>query len=224
MIHDVPQGSDAWKALRCGRVTASKVADIVARTKSGPAASRANYKAALVLERMTGVAQDCFQTPAMLHGIECEPLAVEAYCQHMLCTVSEVGFVEHPTIAMSGASPDRLVGDDGLIECKCPQPPAHLESLLTHRIPEKYIHQINWQFACLPERKWTDFVSYNPSVPEPMRLFVQRIPRDDAAIADLEKEVAAFLAEVDETVSRLLAQFGGENPLRNQLAGSLEAA
>lgn len=207
MIHDVPQGSEAWKALRLGRVTASRVQDIIARTKSGYSASRANYKAALVLERMTGVAQDTFQTPAMLHGIETEPYACEAYCQHMLCTVTEVGFVEHPHIVMSGASPDRLVGDDGLIEVKCPQPAAHLDTLLSGSVPEKYLTQICWQFACLPERRWADFVSYSPAFPEPMRLFIQRVPRDDALIAALEQEVEGFLEEVEETVAKLRAQY-----------------
>ena len=211
MIHDIPQGSDAWKALRCGKVTASKVADVLARTKGGTwGASRANYRAALVLERMTGQPQDCFQTPAMLHGIQTEPEACEGYCQHMLCTVEQVGFVDHPTIAMSGASPDRVVGDDGILEAKCPQPPAHLEILLSNRVPEKYVTQIHWQLACMPDRKWADFISYNPAFPEAMRLFVQRVPRDDEAIAEIEREVVAFLGEVDETVAQLRARYEQE--------------
>jgi putative phage-type endonuclease len=223
VIHDIPQGSEAWKALRCGKVTASKVADVIARTKSGGyGASRANYRAALVLERMTGTVQDFFQTPAMLHGTMTEPEACDAYCQHMLCRADTIGFVDHPAIPMSGASPDRLIGDDGLLECKCPQPAAHMDVLLNGKVPEKYITQINWQLACMPERKWADFISYSPAFPEPMRLFIQRIPRDDEAIAELEREVTAFLAEVDETVAALRARYGAD--LEQQLTQSLERA
>lgn len=207
MIHDVPQGSEAWKALRLGKVTASKVQDIIARTKSGYSASRANYRADLVLERITKAPRDCFQTAAMLHGIETEPEACDAYCRHMLCTVSEVGFVDHPRIERTGASPDRLVGEDGMIEVKCPQPAAHLDILLSGKVPEKYITQICWQFACLPERTWADFVSYSPAFPEAMRLFIQRIPRDDALIAELEKEVEIFLREVDDAEAQLRAKY-----------------
>jgi putative phage-type endonuclease len=221
VIHDIPQGSDAWKALRCGKVTASKVADIIARTKSGYGASRANYRTAIVLERMTGTVQDCFVTPAMMHGTLTEPEACDAYSQHMLCKLETVGFVDHPTIPLAGASPDRIVGDDGLLEAKCPQPTAHLDVLLSGKVPEKYITQINWQLACMPERKWCDFISYSPAFPEPMQLFVQRVPRDDEAIAELEREVTAFLAEVEQTVAALQARFGD---LEQQLTQSLEAA
>jgi len=209
-LANIPQGSPEWKALRCGRVTASKVADIVAKTKSGPSASRASYKADLVLERMTGVPREIFQTSAMLWGVENEAAACDAYAEQNLCGLTQIGFVEHPTIPMAGASPDRLVGSDGLVEAKCPQPPAHLETLLSRTVPAKYVTQIMWQFACMPERKWCDYISYHPAFPEPMRLFVQRIERDDALIAELEAEVSKFLAEVDETVSKLRAAYDPE--------------
>ncbi len=210
MIHNFEQGSPEWKAYRAGRVTASKVADVIARTKSGWGASRANYRAALVVERLTGTTQDIFQTAAMLHGIVTEAEACDTYRQHMLCTLAETGFVDHPTIPMSGASPDRLVDDDGIVEAKCPQPPAHIDILLSGKVPERYVTQINWQLACLPDRKWADFISYCPSFPEPMRLFVQRIPRDDEAIAELEAEVTAFLAEVTDTEAQLRAAYTPE--------------
>lgn len=208
-LASIEQGSPEWKALRCGRVTASKVADVIAKNRDGktPAASRANYKAALVLERMTGDVQDIFQTPAMLWGIENEAAACDAYAEQNLVGLTQIGFVEHPTIAMAGASPDRLVGPDGLVEAKCPQPAAHLETLLSKTVPAKYRTQILWQLACMPERKWCDFISYHPSFPEPMRLFTQRIERDDAAIAELEEEVRKFIAEVDETEAQLRAEY-----------------
>lgn len=207
----VEQGSPEWKAIRCGRVTASKVADIIAKGKGGaPSASRASYKAALILERMTGCVQDIYQTPAMLHGIECEPIACDAYAERELCTLRQIGFVEHPTIPMAGASPDRLVGTDGLVEVKCPQPAAHLETLLSKVVPAKYVTQIMWQFACMPERQWCDYVSFNPSFPEAMRLIIIRVVRDDAVIAELETAVTTFLKEADESEAQLRAAYEPE--------------
>lgn len=206
MIRDIDQRSDAWYRARAGKATASKIADIMAKTKSGPSASRKNYAAQLVAERLTGEVQSSYCSPAMQHGIDFEAAARDAYCEHMLCAVDEVGFVDHPTIAMSGASPDGMIGDDGLVEIKCPLVATHIDTLIGGTIPEKYRFQMLWQLACTG-RAYCDFVSYCPSLPEPMRLFVQRLPRDDAAIAELEAEVSKFLAEVDETVAKLKAQF-----------------
>lgn len=215
------QRSPEWFAIRCGRATASKIADIIAKTKSGYSTSRANYAAQLVCERLTGVPADTFCSPAMQWGTEHEPEARDAYCQHMLCSVTEIGFVEHPTIAMSGASPDGLIDDDGLLEIKCPNSATHIETLLGASVPAKYRTQILWQMACTG-RVYCDFVSYDPRLPEPMRLFIQRVPRDDEAIAELEREVTAFLAEVDATVAALRARYGAD--LEQQLTQSLEAA
>lgn len=215
-----PQRSEAWFAARAGKATASKIAEIVAKTRSGYSTSRANYMAQLVCERLTGVPADSFCSPAMAWGTEKEPEAREAYCQHMLCTVGEIGFVDHPTIAMSGASPDGLIDADGLLEIKCPNSATHIETLLGGTVPAKYRTQMLWQMACTG-RTWCDFASYDPRLPEPMRLFVQRIPRDDEAIAELEREVTAFLAEVDETVAALRARY---TSLGDTLTQSLEAA
>ncbi len=206
MTDAIEQRSDAWFATRCGKVTASRIADLMAKTKSGPSASRKNYAAQLVLERLTGTVAQSFTNAAMQHGIDTEPLARDAYQQERLCTVEEVGFVDHPTIAMTGASPDGLIGDDGLVEIKCPQPAGHLETLLGQSAPEKYRLQMAWQMACTG-RAYCDYVSYSPDFPEPMQIFVQRIERDDALIAELEREVAAFLAEIDDTVTRLRAAY-----------------
>lgn len=200
------QRSPEWFAMRAGKATASKIADIIAKTKSGYSTSRANYAAQLVCERLTGVPADSFCNAAMQWGTDKEPEARAAYCQHMLCAVEEIGFVEHPTIPMSGASPDGLIGDDGLLEIKCPNSATHIETLLNGKVPEKYRTQMLWQMACTG-RTWCDFASFDPRLPEPMQLFVQRIPRDDEAIAELEREVTAFLAEVDETVAKLRAQY-----------------
>lgn len=204
------QRTPEWFAIRCGKATASRIADITARTKSGYSASRANYAAQLVAERLTGVPADSFCNGAMQWGIDHEAEAREAYCRHQLCAVTEIAFVEHPSIAMSGASPDGLVGDDGMVELKCPNTATHIDTLLGGGFADKYVKQALWQLSCQPERQWNDLASYDPRLPESMRLFVQRIPRDDAAIATLEAEVVSFLGEVEETVAQLLARYERE--------------
>lgn len=201
-MSEIIQGSEAWFAARLGRATASRVADIIAKTKTGYSASRANYCAELVAERLTGKPTEGFKSAAMQWGTDYESEARVAYEFLTDARVSEVGFVPHPTIAMSGASPDGLVEADGLVELKCPNTATHIETLRGQSVPGKYVHQMQWQMACTG-RRWCDFASFDPRMPEEMRLFVKRVVRDDAAIASLEKEVAAFLQEVDATVSEL---------------------
>lgn len=201
------QRTDDWFALRAGRVTASRIADMMAKTKTGWGASRANYRAQLVVERLTGMPSESFSNAAMQWGTDREPEARQAYCEHMLCTVDELAFAEHPTLEWAGASPDGLVGETGLLEIKCPNTATHIDTLLNGTVPDKYFLQMQWQLACLPGREWNDFVSYDPRLPEPMRLFVKRVDRDDELIATLEKEAEAFLAEVEQTVAQLRAQY-----------------
>lgn len=200
------QRSEAWFATRAGKVTASRIADVLARTKQGWGASRKNYAAQLVAERLTGIVEQSYSNAAMQWGTDHEPHAREAYCQHMLCTVDEIAFVDHPEIAMSGASPDGLIGADGLVEIKCPGTATHIETLLGGTIPDKYRLQMLWQMACTG-RQYCDFVSYDPRLPETMRLFVQRLPRDDTEIEAIELEVATFLEEVESTVGKLREQY-----------------
>lgn len=204
MTESAAQGSDAWLKIRLGKVTASRVSDVVARTKTGWGASRANYAAQLVVERLTGEPQESYQNAAMLHGIETEPHARAAYEFQTDATVTQVGFIIHPRIELSGASPDGFVGDDGLIEVKCPQSGTHIETLLGREVPGKYLTQIQWQLACTG-RAWCDFVCFDPRMPESMRLFVRRVHRDDVMIADLEKNVRDFLAEIESTLRQLRA-------------------
>jgi putative phage-type endonuclease len=222
VIHDCEQRSATWHNLRLGKLTASAIADMLARTQKGWGASRENLKAKLVCERLTGVPQETYSNAAMAWGVEHEAEAREAYQRHMLCSVVEVGFVDHPTVAWAGCSPDGLAGDDGLFEAKCPETKTHINTLLGQSFADKYVKQALWQMACLPERKWVDLVSFDPRLPETMRLFVQRVPRDDAAIAELEREVTAFLSEVDDTVAQLRARY--EAGLGDTLNASLEAA
>jgi putative phage-type endonuclease len=203
------QRSDDWFAARCGCVTASRVSDIMARTKSGPSASRANYLAQLITERLTGRVEPSFINAAMQHGIDTEAEALAAYAFHTDLDVLPVGFVMHPIIPQSGASPDGLVGLDGVLEVKCPQPAAHLATLLSGKAPEKYLSQIYWQQACTG-RAWTDFISYSPAFPEHLRLFVTRVPRDGELIAAMEAEVTAFLAELDARIEDLNTRYGAQ--------------
>lgn len=206
-MNDIVQGSPEWHAIRLGKVTASRVSDVIAKTKSGPAASRTNYMAELIAERLTGEPAEKFTNPAMQWGTEKEPDARAAYEFRTDATVQEIGFVVHPTIDASGASPDGLIGDDGLIEIKCPNTATHLETLIGQETPAKYITQMQWQMACTG-RAYCDFVSFDPRLPESMRLFIRRIPRDDKRIHELEAEVAGFLLEMSVKLSQLNSLYG----------------
>jgi putative phage-type endonuclease len=206
-MSEIQQGSPEWKALRCGKVTASRVADVVAKTKTGYSASRANYLAQLIAERLTGTAAETYSNAAMQHGTETEPEARDAYCFYQGVTVEQVAFVPHPKIDQAGASPDGLVGADGLVEIKCPNTATHLETLLGQAVPAKYADQMQFQMACTG-RKWCDFVSYDPRMPEHMRLFIRRVPRDDKRINDLETEIAGFLLEMAVKLSELNSIYG----------------
>ena len=196
------QRSPEWYAARLGKVTASRVADIIAKTKSGYSTSRANYMAELVCERLTGKQGDFYQNAAMVWGTETEPMARSAYEAHSGNLVTETGLVLHTSIANAGASPDGLIDEDGLVEIKCPNTSTHIDTLLDEKVPSKYVTQIMWQMACT-ERKWCDFVSFDPRMPEHMQLFVKRIERDDDMIVELEREVEKFLVELEYKITTL---------------------
>lgn len=202
----VDQRSEEWFRARLGKATASRVSDVVARTKSGYSASRANYAAQLVCERLTGVQADSFSSPAMQWGTDHEDDARAAYAFMRDVDVQSVGFVDHPMVSEAGASPDGLIGDKGLLEIKCPNTATHIDTLLNDVIADKYVIQMQWQLACC-DRDWCDFASYDPRMPEHMRLYVRRIDRDRARIAELEAEVGKFLDEVESTVSRLNSRY-----------------
>ena len=196
------QRSDEWFTARLGKVTASRVADIMARTKSGYSASRAKYMAQLLCERLTGQKEDSYQSAAMQRGTELEGKARAVYLLETGNDVTETGLVDHPTIAMSAASPDGLVNDDGLIEIKCPETHTHLEFIKSGKPKSNYMQQMQWQMACTG-RQWCDFVSYDDRLPEYLAYKCVRIPRDDALIAEMEAEVSEFLAELDLEVKQL---------------------
>lgn len=203
-MSNVIQGSPEWFAQRLGKVTASRLVDVLAKVKAGEAAGRANYRAELVAERLTGKVAEGFSNASMKWGTECEPLARAAYEAEYGLLVGEVGMIQHPTIPNTGASPDGLVSTDGLIEIKCPETKAHIDTLLSKAAPAKYIPQMQWQMACTG-RAWVDFVSFDPRMPADLQLFVCRVLRDDDLIRQYETEVRAFLAEVDATVTSLAA-------------------
>ena len=196
------QRTEEWFAQRLGKVTASKVADLMAKTKSGYGTSRDNYMAQLVVERITNTKAESYSNAAMEWGTTQEPFARAAYEALTGMMVEEVGFVQHPTIAWAGASPDGLVNDDGLVEIKCPNTATMIDTLLTGKVPQNYFIQMQMQMACTG-RVWTDYVVFDPRMPTKAQLFVKRVPRDDVFIAEMEAEIINFLAEVDVQVSQL---------------------
>jgi putative phage-type endonuclease len=196
------QRSDEWFAARLGKVTASRVADVIAKTKTGPSASRENYATQLVLERLTNKQAESYTNAAMQWGTDTEPMARQAYELKRGLFVNETGFVDHPTIEMSGASPDGLVSTDGLIEVKCPNSATHMETMLTQKVPAKYIPQMMWQMACTG-RNWCDFVSYDPRFPENLQIFIERVTYDPTYVRMLELEITQFLDEITKKVETL---------------------
>jgi putative phage-type endonuclease len=194
------QRSEEWFQARLGLVTASRVADVLAKIKSGESASRRNYKIQLVSERLTGERQETYINQAMQDGIDREQFARDRYVQQF-GEVEEVGFVKHPTLE-AGASPDGMVGDDGIIEIKCPMGTTHTETLMTQEVPSKYIPQIQFQLRCTG-RKWCDFVSYNPMFPQHLQVFVKRVEADEVYQMELDKEIEAFLLEVQTIIDKL---------------------
>lgn len=201
-IIDLPQGSDEWKAMRAGKVTASKIDDVLAKIKTGEAAARRDYRAQLVAEILTGKPQDeGFVNAEMQWGTEHEPLARSAYEMAKDVLVDQVGFVIHPTIERAGASPDGVTGRIGL-EIKCPKTATHLQYLIDGVVPTKYQPQMLWQMACM-ETEGCDFVSFDPRLPEHLQLFVVRFERNEKRIQEMTAEVTVFLREVDAVVAQL---------------------
>jgi putative phage-type endonuclease len=201
---EIEQRSEDWFAIRLGKVTASRVADVIAKTKTGYSTSRENYMAQLVVERLTQTKAESYTNAAMQWGTDQEPFARAAYEASQGVMVEEVGFVPHPTIEWAGASPDGLVGGEGegLVEIKCPNTATMIEALLTGKVPTKYFTQMQFQMACTGT-KFCDYVVFDPRMPAKAQLFVTRVNRDDAYIAEIEAEIVKFLAEVESQVQQL---------------------
>jgi putative phage-type endonuclease len=196
------QQTDEWFAARLGCVTASRMSDVIATGRGGqPSVTRENYMYELICERLTGVRQEGFTSAEMRWGTEHESDAKAAYEIETGVIVGDVGFVKHPAIAMSGASPDGLVGD-GVLECKAPKTRTHLGYLSAGVMPPEYQPQVAWQCACTG-RSWADFVSYDPRMPEHLQLFVMRYVPQHEYIVWLEEQVMAFLRELDARIDQL---------------------
>jgi putative phage-type endonuclease len=198
----IDQRTPEWHAARLGKVTASKIADVMASGRAGaPSVTRANYLAQLLCERLTGRAAEGYTSHEMQHGTDNEPIAINAYEMHADVIVTPIGFVDHPSIEMSGASPDGLVGTEGLIEVKCPNSATHLATLKGADIDSRYMKQMQWQMACTG-RAWCDFVSFDPRMPDHMQLHVQYVRRDAEMIAQIEAAVLSFLADLEADCQR----------------------
>lgn len=200
------QRTPEWFAARLGKVTASRVADVMAKTAKGPGAGRANYMAELLCERLTGQQAERFSNAAMDWGTVTEPQARAAYEFITDLAVVETGLVDHPTIPMFGASPDGLVGDDGLIEIKCPNTATHIETLLSETVPGKYMTQMQVQMICTG-RAWCDFVSFDPRLPPDLQIWIKRVPADAAMQAEITSEVTKFLGELSGKIAALSARY-----------------
>ena len=207
-VVDCEQGSPKWKAVRCGKVTASRAHDVGITLKSGGyGARRGNYMAELIAELLTSTPADCYIDAAMAWGTEKEPQAIARYELENELWVRRVGFVLHPELDTAGASPDGLVVEDGLVQIKCPLTATHIDTLLHGKIDACYITQMQMEMLCA-ERRWCDFVSYDPRMPENMQFFVKRVYRDEKAIAKLESEIRIFLADLDEKIAGLTKLYG----------------
>ena len=201
------QRTDEWFQQRLGKVTASNLHKVLAKTKTGYGADRGHYMTQLVLERITGNRADGYTSAAIQWGIEQEQFARAAYEAYRGVLVEEVGFTPHPTIAMAGASPDGLV-EGGMVEIKCPESKTFLEVMLSNNpVESKYFAQMQWQMRCA-DRPWCDYVVFDPRFPPKAQLFIVRVNRDDRWIEEAETEVKKFLAEVEEKVQALKQKIG----------------
>ena len=204
----VEQGTDEWRALRLGHVTASNVADVMAKGKSGEAVTRKKYKVKLLAERLTGASQDFYTNAAMEWGTEQEPYARMAYEVANDVLVDKTGFWPHETIKWVGVSPDGLVDIDGLGEIKCPNTTTHLDYILDDKVPTEYYKQIQCQLW-VTGRSWCDFISFDPRLPQRNQLFVKRCFRDEALMAEMEKEIREFLQEIEYLIEQLQGDNNG---------------
>lgn len=201
----IEQGTSEWFSARLGKVTASRIADVMARTKSGYSASRTNYMMELLCQRLTGNREEGYTNAAMQRGIDLEPLARSAYEVFSGKAVMETGFIVHPKYSDIGASPDGLVGDDGLIEIKCPNTAQHVACLQKGEPDSKYWWQMQCQMACT-DRQWCDFVSFDDRMPEQLQLFVCRVDRDEQALDTMLTECLEFLGELGKLESEMLVK------------------
>jgi putative phage-type endonuclease len=194
---NVAQGTDEWKAIRLGHVTASCISDVM-----GKGVGRHKYMVRLLAERLIGEAGESFTNAAMQWGVDQEQFAAIAYEAKTNVLTDKTGFWLHPDIPWVGVSPDRLVGDDGLVEIKCPNTTTHLDYLFDAKVPAEYVKQIQMQLW-VTRRAWCDFVSFDPRLPPRNQLLIVRVERDHKLIAQMQDEVSKFLTELDDLINQL---------------------
>lgn len=201
---DCEQGSPEWVEARRGLPTASCFCDILA---GGKGIMRSKYRLRLVLERLTGAVAKSFENAATRAGQEREPLARNAFEVKTRQIVRQVGFVRHATLE-AGASPDGFIGEDELIEVKCPEPAAHLEVLRSRKVPPEYVLQVQGElWIC--ERKRAKFISWSPEFPPALQLVIVPVERDPVVIDRLRAAVPTFLDEVREELREIEAMKAG---------------
>lgn len=197
------QGSAEWFEARRGFLGASGINDALATTKTGgEAATRRNLRAKLIAERLTGICEEGYTNTAMQWGIDHEPIARALYEAATGNEVEQVGFILHPELKMTGASPDGLVSHNGLVEIKCPNTATHIDYLLGGNPPAQYHNQMLWQMECTG-RDWCDFASYDPRMPEELQLFIVRFGRDNDRLGIIRQGVIKFLDEINDTLEKL---------------------
>ncbi len=200
------QESQDWLQQRAGKFTASRASDLMAKTRSGPSASRGNLIALLVAERMTGHPVETYQNDAMRRGQELEAEARDAYSFATGNAVEEVGFVAYAALPNTGCSPDGLIGDDGLLEVKCPASMAkHLDAILRGSHADEYRWQLQHQMM-VTGRQWVAAVSYDPRWPEHLQLAIKTVQRDEEAIAELAAAIREADAEIESFITALEAK------------------
>jgi len=196
------QRTDEWRQSRVAHLTASRLNDALDLTAKGlEGAKSQQYRLELVAERLTGIPTDFFENAAMRWGTETEPYARSAYEAERGVMVQEVGFIKHPTLEWAGASPDGLV-KDGLLEIKCPTTTTHIKHLIGGAVPDQYKNQMLWQMLCTG-RKWCDFVSFDPRMPEELQLFIKRYEPTPEELQECQEKAIVFLKSVDEIVEQL---------------------
>lgn len=219
---NIEQHSAAWYDARLGHVTASRVAEVISSKKNGePRKAREDYKMELLIETLTGRPAEHYVSPAMDWGIETEKLAREEYKMAKGVEIDRIGYVLHPRIKRSGASPDGLIGEHTLVEFKCPTTQTHMLYVIHDVVPDEYMPQMMWQMACTG-RAYCDFVSYDPRVPDDFSLFIKRVARDDSYIAQMERKVEEFIIELNDMCQRLMDLRNGSSGLEHDLRRSLQ--
>lgn len=202
------QRTEEWFKARLGKVGASMISAVMAKTKAGYSATRDNYMADLIVQKLTGESPDGFSSAAMQWGTEQESNAKAAYEFMNDVAIEDVGFILHPEIDQAGASPDGLIGPDGLIEIKCPNTATHIKTLLSGKVDRKYVLQMQWQMAC-SGRDWCEFMSYDPRMPADLSMWTKRVDKDPELIQEITDEVNKFLSEMKGKLTELEAISNG---------------